>query len=292
MTKQQRGVAFEHFLKEMLDQAGAQPRTAYRPTGEEIDGSFIFRGQIFLLEAKWHANTLPASTIYAFKGKVDGKLIGTIGVFISMSGYSKDTVEALRAGKTLNVILMDRGDIEAAVRHGFNSIMSFKLRAAAEEGELFVPYVSAVEFSQPRHLAIIVEGYRDVVVLKILTQRLLDGGEILRPLSIYPASGRMGIPKIARVLSGMESGDVLAILDGDENSRTVEDWFKRETDGYSVNAIVVQEDMQSWATGKIPGAHRLPVSDITRLASTVDIQELIRSDAAFRRLHSLLTETA
>jgi hypothetical protein len=41
-----------------------------------------------LLEAKWHRDEfeLPASTIYEFKGKVDGKLVGTVGIFISMSG--------------------------------------------------------------------------------------------------------------------------------------------------------------------------------------------------------------
>ncbi len=57
------------------------PHTSMRPKGEVIDGSFVLDDRYFLLEAKWHKDPIPASDLYAFKGKVDGKLIGTIGVF-------------------------------------------------------------------------------------------------------------------------------------------------------------------------------------------------------------------
>ena len=54
-------------------------------------------GKTYLLEAKWRKQPIPASDLYAFKGKVDGKLVGTIGVFISMSDYSADAIDALKA---------------------------------------------------------------------------------------------------------------------------------------------------------------------------------------------------
>jgi len=38
---------------------------------------------------------LPASSIYSFKGKVDGKFHTSSGIFISISGYSEDAPEAL-----------------------------------------------------------------------------------------------------------------------------------------------------------------------------------------------------
>src|SRR4051794_28791321 len=83
-----RGRRFERWLRDLLLEAQMTPRTSYRPKGEEIDGSFLFGTRVFLLEAKWTARPVPASAIYAFKGKVDGKLAGTIGVFLSMSDYS------------------------------------------------------------------------------------------------------------------------------------------------------------------------------------------------------------
>lgn len=88
---------------------------SYKAKGEQIDGSFYLDGTFILLEAKWHADPIPASTLYQFKGKVDGKLVGTLGVFISMSGYSEDAVDALTAGKSLNLILFNKEDIDAAI---------------------------------------------------------------------------------------------------------------------------------------------------------------------------------
>ncbi|WP_440800685.1 hypothetical protein [Pseudomonas syringae] len=78
---QKRGRDFELVLNKFLSDEDMEPRTNMRPTGEEIDGSFAMGDRFFLLEAKWHADPIPASSLYAFKGKVDGKLIGTIGAF-------------------------------------------------------------------------------------------------------------------------------------------------------------------------------------------------------------------
>ena len=120
-----RGYAFEKVLNRLLAHDGLEPRVSYKIEGEQIDGSFFFDSTVFLLEAKWHAEPLPASSIYQLRGKVDGKLVGTLGVFVSMSGYSEGTVDALTLGKSLNVILFDKQDIDAAIEHelGFREIL-------------------------------------------------------------------------------------------------------------------------------------------------------------------------
>lgn len=38
-----------------------------------------------LLEAKWTKNPMPASSLYQFKGKIDGKLAGTLGLFTAQT---------------------------------------------------------------------------------------------------------------------------------------------------------------------------------------------------------------
>jgi hypothetical protein len=136
IARRQRGFHFERFLHSLLDSEGLEPSTNYRPDGEEIDGSFILEGRFFLLEAKWHSKPMPASTIYSFKGKVDGKLSGTIGLFISMSGYGPDAVGALIRGKDLNTLLFDSIDIESALpdEHSFRDILKARLRTAAQHG--------------------------------------------------------------------------------------------------------------------------------------------------------------
>jgi len=136
--KRRRGYHFESFLYSLLDSEGLKPSTNYRPDGEEIDGAFILDGRFFLLEAKWHSDPLPASAIYSFKGKVDGKLNGTLGLFVSMSGYGPETSEALLRGKELNILLFDKVDIESALADSsFREVLEARLRTAAQYGLVY-----------------------------------------------------------------------------------------------------------------------------------------------------------
>jgi hypothetical protein len=74
-AKRARGFAFERLLVKLFAHDKLEPRAGYKPAGEQIDGSIYLDGLVYLLEAKWHADPLPASTLYQFKGKVDGKLL-------------------------------------------------------------------------------------------------------------------------------------------------------------------------------------------------------------------------
>jgi len=133
----QRGRDLEEIINALLHSEGLESRIRFRPDGEELDGSFFAFQKYFLAELKWHAKEIEASVLYSFKGKVDGKLIGTIGIFISMSGYSKDAINALVKGKELNIILFDKEDIDYAFKNSFSELLKIKLRAAADEGNLY-----------------------------------------------------------------------------------------------------------------------------------------------------------
>ena len=81
-------VLVERLLRDVLDAEGLSPNLTFRPPGEEIDGSFDWNYKLYLLEAKWHKDPLPASEIYPFQQKVSGKLLGPIGVFVSASNFA------------------------------------------------------------------------------------------------------------------------------------------------------------------------------------------------------------
>jgi len=74
----------------MLADEGLAPRIRFRPSGEEIDGSFLHQGRVMLLETKWTQDPLPASSIYQFRGKVEGKPRGRqVGVmWLGVSMYA------------------------------------------------------------------------------------------------------------------------------------------------------------------------------------------------------------
>lgn len=151
-----RGFSFEKLIELQLESEGLEPKASYKPTGEQIDGSFFWMGQTFLLEAKWVTKPIPASEIYAFKGKLDGKFHTNSGVFLSVNGYSKDVEDTLRKGKSLNIILFLPSDIDAIFKGevSFLDLLKFKLRQAGDTGELAVPYelkkeVDKVKDSKP-----------------------------------------------------------------------------------------------------------------------------------------------
>lgn len=137
-----RGFEFEKLIKALLEMNGLAPKGAYEAAGEQIDGSFFWQGQTVLLEAKWTKDPLPVSSIYSFKGKLDGKFHTTIGVFISVSGFSADVDIALKFEKTLNILLFDGSDVDLLFNGEveFIEMLLFKLREAGDTGSLYVPY--------------------------------------------------------------------------------------------------------------------------------------------------------
>jgi hypothetical protein len=133
---QARGYQLEQLLFELLRLEDLQPSPPYKSNGEQIDGFFEMDGRYFLVETKWQKEPVPASTVYAFRAKVDGKLIGTMGVFIAINGFSHDAPDALRRGKEINVLLFDGEDLEYALttRYSFSDVLRAKLRHAAQYG--------------------------------------------------------------------------------------------------------------------------------------------------------------
>lgn len=218
---QRRCRSFERVLKQILEREGMAPRASMRPSGEEIDGSFAIGDRFFLLEAKWHTPPMAASALYAFKGKVDGKLVGTIGVFFSMSDYSAEAVDALLYGKVLNLILFGRQDLLLIEdqKISMHEAIRVKLRYAAEYGQPFFDLSThlaeqarlGAEASIPKPLRdwiIIVEGVDDVRTIEELLARL----EIPAKVTVFPAGGQLSVAPLAMHLRRTGNRHVAAIV--------------------------------------------------------------------------------
>lgn len=133
-----RGYAFEKFIKEVFDVSGLSGRASFRVVGEQIDGSFEMNGETYLLEAKWTSQKVDASDLRSFNAKVEDKASWSRGLFISNSGFTEDGLLAFGSGKRL--ICMDGLDLSDILigRLSFQSILSKKVRRAAETGRPFV----------------------------------------------------------------------------------------------------------------------------------------------------------
>ena len=135
----ERGYAFEAFLRRAFDAAGLASREPFRNRGEQIDGSFVLGDEIYLLEAKWHAQPTPAADLHIFHGKLDQKATWARGLFVSYNGFTTEGLAAFGSGK--RIICMDGRDIYDAFRGQIplRSVLERKVRRAAETGQPFVP---------------------------------------------------------------------------------------------------------------------------------------------------------
>jgi hypothetical protein len=137
----QRGSAFEGFLNSLFSAFDLAPKKPFRPVGEQIDGSFQFQGETYLLEGTWRDKRVGEEELNAFSGKVRGKAEWSRGLHASYSGYTKDGLEGFARGKQTNIVCMDGLDIHDMLERGLNlrDVLERKVRRAAETNEAYVP---------------------------------------------------------------------------------------------------------------------------------------------------------
>lgn len=150
LTEQKRGYELERLLLDLARLEGAAARPPFMADGEQIDGLIVHERRPFLLESKWTIEPVPASAVYSFRSKVEGKLGGTIGLFVSMAGFSREVPDVLRYGKQLNVLLIDGGDVRLALtaKHRLLDILDMKILHAAQYGEVYYTYQRYLDESE------------------------------------------------------------------------------------------------------------------------------------------------
>jgi hypothetical protein len=134
---QERGYAFEKFLKKAFDMFALQARDAFRLEGEQIDGSFVLGNETYLLEAKWQNVQTGILELHAFHGKLEQKAAWTRGLFVSYTGFSEAGLQSFGKGK--RVICMDGHDMSDAFSRELplSTVLERKVRHAAETGIAF-----------------------------------------------------------------------------------------------------------------------------------------------------------
>lgn len=136
---QARGYLFERFLKELFDRQSIKMGEPFRINGEQIDGTFKFEGENYIVEAKWQDALTSTGDLYKFAHKVDGKMHGR-GLFVSVNAFSREGIEAIVVGKQIQTILMDGEDISHVLegRVSLEEMLDYKIRAAQTRGDVYV----------------------------------------------------------------------------------------------------------------------------------------------------------
>lgn len=97
-NSQKRGFQLEKLLRALFEVFDLDPKASFRITGEQIDGAFTFEATDYLLEAKWQQDQVGAADLDVSAGKLSRKLENTLGLFLSINGFSPDGVAAHSSG--------------------------------------------------------------------------------------------------------------------------------------------------------------------------------------------------
>lgn len=136
---QQRGYRLEKLLRALFELCDLDPRASFKIVGEQIDGAFTFEGTDYLFEAKWQQELVSAADLDVLAGKLSRKLDNTLGLFLSVNGFSEDGVKAHSSGRRL-MILMDGSDLMAVLegRIDLVQLLLRKRREGSQTGNIYL----------------------------------------------------------------------------------------------------------------------------------------------------------
>jgi hypothetical protein len=85
---QEGGYEFEQWFYQLLDYCEILNRKPYKSDGRQIDGSLTHEGTTYLVELKFTKDQSSATDIDSLKAKVNKMADNTMGIMVSISGYS------------------------------------------------------------------------------------------------------------------------------------------------------------------------------------------------------------
>lgn len=139
--EQQRGYAFERFLYRLFEIYALSPRASFKIIGEQIDGSFEFQGNFYLVEAKWEKVPVRELELLVLDGRVKGHSTFGRGVFFTSNNFSRDGVTAFQKGRPSAMVGFDGQDMYLMLEHKlpFDAVLNRKFRQLADEGTFHYP---------------------------------------------------------------------------------------------------------------------------------------------------------
>jgi hypothetical protein len=136
---QQRGYRLEKIIRDLCELFDLDPRASFKIVGEQIDGAFTFDATDYLFEGKWQQEPAGAADLDVLAGKLSRKLDNTLGLFLSINGFSDDGVKAHSSGRRM-MLLMDGSDLMAVLEGRIDLIQLLlrKRREASQTGNIYL----------------------------------------------------------------------------------------------------------------------------------------------------------
>jgi Restriction endonuclease len=139
--RQKSGYGLEELLYRVFDLFELQPRGPFRLSGEQIDGAFVHEATDFLFEAKWQKSPANLEALRDLDGAVASNLDNTLGLFLSIQGFTSEALDRYRQGNRPRIVCMDGADLMAVLEGqvDLGDLLRRKRAIASQRGEVFAP---------------------------------------------------------------------------------------------------------------------------------------------------------
>jgi hypothetical protein len=137
---QEAGYAFQDWFYDLADYFEVVSRRPYWIDGRQIDGSVTVDGTTYLAELKFTQEQVGAAEVDVFRRKVETKADNTMGLLVSISGYSSVAVDAASGPKT-PVLLLDHSHLYLLLSGTLNleDLVKRTRRHASQTGQAYLP---------------------------------------------------------------------------------------------------------------------------------------------------------
>ena len=143
-NRQRRGYQFEEIITGLLAEAGLEVVGGFsRNSGaEQIDAGFWLDGWHYLVECKWTKAKTSVKELSSLSSKLSQSGSQTMGLFISVNGWSQHVVPTLKQNPDKNIMLMKGEDVRAVLesRISLISLLRNKRRGLDVRSEPYVGF--------------------------------------------------------------------------------------------------------------------------------------------------------
>lgn len=137
---QSAGYAFQDWFYDLVAYFEIPARRPYVVDGRQIDGSITLEGTTYLIETKFTSEQASATDVDTFLVKVGDKADNTMGIMVSMSGYSSVAIKQASKPRT-PLMLMDFNHIYLILHGGWRlpELVARLRRHASQTTEAYLP---------------------------------------------------------------------------------------------------------------------------------------------------------
>ena len=116
-ARQRRGYQLENLLGRTFELYGIAMRKPFRRNrnAEQIDGAFVLDNWSYVVEARWRTELADGREVDGLSGQLDRSGTQTLGLFISINGWSSNVPGLVKQKTRKNIVLMNGDDLRTVL---------------------------------------------------------------------------------------------------------------------------------------------------------------------------------